>query len=321
MKTTQRVLELLTTTPSYLSGQEIADKLKLSRTAVWKAIKSLKEQGYEITSKPHVGYRYFENDTLNKTAILNALPADLELDLEIYATLPSTNLKAKELSLTAKNSRPLVIIADQQTAGYGRYQRPFVSPKDTGIYLSILLNNDQTDFDPGLLTTATAVCVTRTLKKLLNVEPTIKWVNDVLVDGKKVCGILTEGITDLETQALKQIIVGTGINFLTPLEAFSSELLERVGTLKEYVTQQKITRNQFIAEYLTQFFSLYQNYTDASFMVEYREASELIGKNFTLKRFNGQVEAKVLTIDDHGALVLDNGQTFNSGEVIKVRKA
>lgn len=321
MKTTQRVLELLTTTPSYLSGQEIADKLKLSRTAVWKAIKSLKEQGYEITSKPHVGYRYFENDTLNKTAILNALPADLELDLEIYATLPSTNLKAKELSLTAKNSRPLVIIADQQTAGYGRYQRPFVSPKDTGIYLSILLNNDQTDFDPGLLTTATAVCVTRTLKKLLNVEPTIKWVNDVLVDGKKVCGILTEGITDLETQALKQIIVGTGINFLTPLEAFSSELLERVGTLKEYVTQQKITRNQFIAEYLTQFFSLYQNYTDASFMVEYREASELIGKNVTLKRFNGQVEAKVLTIDDHGALVLDNGQTFNSGEVIKVRKA
>lgn len=321
MKTTQRVLELLTTTPSYLSGQEIADKLKLSRTAVWKAIKSLKEQGYDITSKPHVGYRYFENDTLNKTAILNALPADLELDLEIYATLPSTNLKAKELSLTAKNSRPLVIIADQQTAGYGRYQRPFVSPKDTGIYLSILLNNDQTDFDPGLLTTATAVCVTRTLKKLLNVEPTIKWVNDVLVDGKKVCGILTEGITDLETQALKQIIVGTGINFLTPLEAFSSELLERVGTLKEYVTQQKITRNQFIAEYLTQFFSLYQNYTDASFMVEYREASELIGKNVTLKRFNGQVEAKVLTIDDHGALVLDNGQTFNSGEVIKVRKA
>ena len=220
MKTSERVLELLTRSETYLSGQELADRLQLTRAAIWKAIKQLKEAGYQIDSKPHVGYRYTDSDTLNQTAILQALSSDLDLELQVFDSLPSTNLKAKELGLNTTLQTPLVVIADHQTAGYGRYQRDFISPKNTGIYLSILLANKSTDFDPGLLTTATAIAVTRTLEKTLALKPTIKWVNDVLVDDKKICGILTEGVADLETQSLSQVVVGTGINFLTEISTF-----------------------------------------------------------------------------------------------------
>ncbi|WOY88705.1 biotin--[acetyl-CoA-carboxylase] ligase [Ligilactobacillus murinus] len=320
MKTSERVLELLTRSETYLSGQELADRLQLTRAAIWKAIKQLKEAGYQIDSKPHVGYRYTDSDTLNQTAILQALSSDLDLDLQVFDSLPSTNLKAKELGLNTTLQTPLVVIADHQTAGYGRYQRDFISPKNTGIYLSILLANKSADFDPGLLTTATAIAVTRTLEKTLALKPTIKWVNDVLVDDKKICGILTEGIADLETQSLSQVVVGTGINFLTEISTFPPELQARVGTLAPYVKKNRLSRNRFIAIYLNEFFKIYQNYTTGSFMDEYRAHCELIGKHVTIQRPTGTLEAQVIDINDHGALVLKNGQVLNSGEVIKVRK-
>lgn len=320
MKTSERVLELLTRSETYLSGQELADRLQLTRAAIWKAIEQLRKAGYQIDSKPHVGYRYADSDTLNQTAILQALSLDLDLELQVFDSLPSTNLKAKELGLNTTSQTPLVVIADHQTAGYGRYHRDFISPKNTGIYLSILLANKSPDFDPGLLTTATAIAVTRTLEKTLALKPTIKWVNDVLVDDKKICGILTEGITDLETQSLSQVVVGTGINFLTEISTFPTELQARVGTLAPYVKKNRLSRNRFIATYLNEFFKIYQNYTTGSFMDEYRAHCDLIGKLVTIQRPTGTLEAQVIDINDHGALVLENGKVLNSGEVIKVRK-
>ena len=320
MKTTTRVLELLSSTSTYLSGQQIADQLQLSRTAVWKAIKALQDKGYAIKSKAHVGYCYVDDNTLNETLINQNLNNSLDLDILLYDSLPSTNLKAKELSLDPTLKRPVVLIADQQTAGYGRYQRSFLSPKKTGIYLSILLDNDQVDFDPGLLTTATAIAVTRTLEKLFPITPSIKWVNDVLVDGKKICGILTEGIADLETQTLNQIVVGTGINFATPMTAFPPELHQRIGSLAPYLAKTSVSRNQFIAEYLNQFFDIYQNYATGNFMPEYRAHCELIGKQVTIEQGQKQFNAKVSDINDHGALVLADGRILSSGEITKIRK-
>ena len=129
MKTSERVLELLTRSETYLSGQELADRLQLTRAAIWKAIEQLRKAGYQIDSKPHVGYRYTDSDTLNQTAISQALSLDLDLELQVFDSLPSTNLKAKELGLNTTSQTPLVVIADHQTAGYGRYHRDFISPK------------------------------------------------------------------------------------------------------------------------------------------------------------------------------------------------
>lgn len=318
MKNTDQILTLLSQHEDYFSGQELAKRLNISRTAVWKAVKSLQEQGHMIESRPHQGYRYLESNILNSARIKHYLAPQIDLDLLIFDSLPSTNLKAKELSLTT-SKRPLVVLADQQTAGYGRYSRQFISPKGTGIYLSLLLDNQRRDFDPGLLTTATAVALTRTLEQLLDLSPQIKWVNDIIVSDKKVCGILTEGITDLETRSLNQLVVGCGINFLTDPTTFTPELQKRAGSLRPYVLQAGISRNQFIAIFLNNFFTLYADYHTGAFMDEYRAHSNVIGHHVTITQGQKEFQAFVSDINAQGELVLQDGTHLASGEVTKIR--
>ena len=152
---------------NYTSGEELSNKLNISRTAVWKAVKQLKEQGYEISSKTRKGYCLVDNGVLN-TAFINKYLHTDNLDLHVYETIGSTNSEAKNISSQRHSTEPLVIISDQQTAGYGRYGRKFESPKNTGIYMSILLENQhQNDLNPGLLTTAVAIAVSRTYQKVI----------------------------------------------------------------------------------------------------------------------------------------------------------
>lgn len=318
MKNTDQILTLLSQHENYFSGQELAKRLNISRTAVWKAVKSLQEQGHMIESRPHQGYRYLDSNTLNSARIKYYLAPQIDLDLLLFDSLPSTNLKAKELSLTT-NKRPLVVLADQQTEGYGRYRRQFISPKGTGIYLSLLLDNSRLDFDPGLLTTATAVALTRTLEQLFELSPQIKWVNDIIVSDKKVCGILTEGITDLETRSLNQVVVGCGINFLTDPKTFPSELQQRAGSLRSYVLQTELSRNRFIATFLNNFFSLYADYYTGAFMAEYKAHSNVIGHHVTIIQGQKEFSAFVSDINTKGELVLQDGTCLASGEVTKIR--
>ena len=182
-----------------------------------------------------------------------------------------------------------------------------------------MLDNDDPDFNPGLLTTATAIAVTRTIEKLVHARCEIKWVNDVLVDGKKIVGILTEGVADLETQLIKHVIVGTGINYLTDPSEFPEEIRQRAGSLRRYTLDSGVSRNAFIANYLNEFFSLYKNYKAASFMDEYRAHSNTIGKDVTINRSGQTSEGHVATIDNQGRLVLSSGETLSSGEVTKIR--
>ena len=212
---------------------------------------------------------------------------------------------------------PYIIIANQQTNGYGRYGRNFTSPSQSGIYLSILLANEQTEFNPGLLTTAVALAMCRAIEKKLAASPKIKWVNDVVVDGKKVCGILTEGISNLETQSLSNIVVGAGINYLTA--DFPEEISQRAGSLRNYALKAKVSRNEFIATYLEEFFKLYQTYQTGDFMPEYRAHSNIIGKEVTITQGTKSFQGNVVTIDDDGAIVLADGRKFTSGEVTKIR--
>lgn len=319
MKTTEKILRLLTQQTDYLSGQELAEKLGLSRTAIWKAIQTLQANGYAIDSQPHRGYRLQDSGRLSETFIRRNLTTTQPLQFEIHDSLSSTNTRAKELGALPQTIDPQVIISDQQTGGYGRYGRTFASPKGTGIYLSLLLQNHQKNFDAGLLTTATATALCRALSSQLKIEPSIKWVNDVLWQGKKISGILTEGITDFETGNLKQIVVGVGIDYLTDPTTFSPELQERAGSLKSAVLASGVSRNSLIAAFLNEFFKLYPTFNSADFIADYRQYCTTIGQEVTLTQGSHLTTGRVASITDHGELVLEDGRIFSSGEITKLR--
>lgn len=318
MKTTEEVLAYLEQNESPVSGQEIADSLHISRTAVWKAIQSLQAKGYLIDSKPRVGYLLQDPPALSATFIQRNLKQPLKL--EIHQSLSSTNARAKELGTRAEHDIPQVIISEQQSKGYGRYGRAFASPKNTGIYLSILMQNQFKHFDAGLLTTATATALCRAIEKTLQIKPEIKWVNDVLVNGKKVSGILTEGVTDMETGQLKQVVVGVGINYLTDTTLFDPELAQRAGSLRQAVLAAKITRNKFITAFLNEFFALFPAFLSSDFMDDYRNYCTTLGQQVTITQGAQQITGLASAITDNGQLVLADGRTFSSGEITKIRR-
>ncbi len=319
MNTTQKVLTLLEQHFSPLSGQEIANKLAISRTAVWKAVKNLRQNGQVIQSKPHSGYLLLDPLSLSETFIKRNLTVSLPLRFKLHDSLDSTNIRAKEIGSVKTTKTPWIIISDQQTKGYGRYGRTFSSPAHTGIYLSILLKNDWKHFNAGLLTTATATALCKTIEQKLRIKPGIKWVNDVLWNEKKVSGILTEGITDMETGNLKQIVVGIGINYLTDTKIFDFATRKRAGSLRQAALNSQVSRNAFIASFLNEFFSLYPDFSSSNFMDEYRKYCTTLGKEVTITQGGKTITGIAEKISDTGALILKDGRNFSSGEITKIR--
>ena len=316
---TREVLRLISTAQQPLSGEKIAQELQITRAAIWKIIQKLQAAGYLIESRHRLGYVYHDNGKLNQYIIQRnlQLPAGYLLKFEIHQTIDSTNTRAKQLSLH-KNAPALAVISDRQTAGYGRYGRNYSSPSGN-IYLSLLLPNQSKQLDPGLLTTATALAVSLAIEKNLHVTPQIKWVNDLLLDGRKIAGILTEGVTNIETRSIDQVVIGIGINYLTKIDQLPAEVQQRAGSLRKFSLAANLTRNQFIAAVLNEFFQLYQNYQTGAFLAEYRKRCYLLQKEVTVTQNNQQLVATAVDIDDQGRLVLDAGQHLSSGEVVKVR--
>ncbi|WP_281165868.1 biotin--[acetyl-CoA-carboxylase] ligase [Liquorilactobacillus sicerae] len=319
MEYSNEILKMLSNTDQPLSGEKIAQSLKISRAAVWKIIQKLQANGYQIESQHRLGYIYHDNGKLNQYVIKKDLTVELsqQLDFEIHQTIDSTNTRAKQLSLQ-KHLHPLVILSDQQTAGYGRYGRNYSSPSGN-IYLSLLLPNPSQRLNPGLLTTATALAVSLAIEKKLLAQPQIKWVNDVLLDQKKIVGILTEAITNIETRSIDQVIIGIGINYLTRLDQLPPEIKSRAGSLRKFALAAQVTRNHFIAAVLNQFFQIYQTYQTGDFLPAYRQRCYLLGKEVTIQQGQQKMVGLVSDIDQQGCLVLSNGQHISSGEVTKIR--
>ena len=179
----------------YASGQELADTLGVSRNAIWKAVKALQAQGYTIESLPSTGYRLRQKaDILTRDAICEALHVPLKLHL--LDKVDSTNNYAKTLS---ELSLPQLVVSEEQTAGRGRLGRSFYSPAGKGIYMSFAFCPQLELSQAMLVTTMTAVAVCRALESLTGLHPKIKWVNDIYLNEKKLCGILTEAETNFET--------------------------------------------------------------------------------------------------------------------------
>lgn len=310
MSVKQNVIALLEENRSkVISGQELANQLHVSRAAIWIAIKTLKEEGYNIEATPNKGYVLLENsDVLSKQGIAYYLTE--EIDIFSYKTIDSTNTQMKKLAINGGKNHS-VIVSEEQSAGRGRFGRSFYSPAQKGVYMSVLLKTGDSLQNATMITIKTAVAVRRAIAKLYDIEVAIKWVNDLYYRGKKVCGILSEAISDFESGMIEAIIIGIGINVSTdnfPLE---------IASIATSLGLQEANRNQFIAEILNQLFAI----IDEDFKLvlnEYRMASCVLHKQITFNQKGEQFTGLVREINDLGNLVVSsNGaeMVLTAGEV------
>ena len=254
-------------------------------------------------------------DILLKEEILKYLNFALNPDqLFVLNTVSSTNLYCREL-LKKHPLHEALVVANTQTAGRGRMGRSFFSPQSTGIYMSLILDCDKIALDENLLTIAAGVAVCRTLKNLCKVDSAIKWVNDIFVNGKKVCGILAEGVIAPGTNCIKHIILGIGINISPPDNSFPTELQNIAGS----VFPKDITRNEIIAQIINVLHNIYMQDKVDKLIDEYKSCSLILEKKINFVQSNTVYTGIATDLNKAGNLIvrLENSEivTLKSGEV------
>ena len=326
MKTKEAVLLYLQEhTGEPISGEIMALALNKSRTSIWKAIQSLKKEGYSIESSTNKGYTLSQNnDVLSEQQINQELIQQhhpIDWNIQTMESTTSTNDLAK-IYANHNSTTPAIFISEEQTAGRGRLGRTFVSPSKTGLYISLCLFPTIALEDLSLITCATAVACIETLEQLTGKSLNIKWVNDLFYQDKKVGGILTEVISDFESQQVQSLIVGMGINLIDSPQSFPEELHSIVGSIfsskKEY-DNSSFNRNHFIAQFLEKWTFYYQNLSKREFISTYKEHSNVIGKFVNVFEGSQTYSAYAKDIDENGHLVVEKEDsslhTLSYGEV------
>lgn len=312
MSTKDKLLHYLKQHDTYVSGQDIADSLRLSRNAIWKAIDTLRHEGYVISSATKKGYKLEKVPSeLNHTLLQSQFP---NADIFVYDTIDSTNTQAKLFSdkLTKDFA---VFISKEQTQGRGRFNRQFHSPKGTGIYTSILYPARHLVSHLSLITPLVAVALLQALQKEIGVTVGIKWVNDLFYRQKKVVGILTEAITNVELNTINHLVIGFGIN-LYPDNSLPEELNDIVGHLSE----QPIDVNRLIHRILDELLTLLHQLPDISFLQTYKQHCFLINQPVTVHPTGSEsYPAIARDITNNGELVVEcldgSIKHLNYGEV------
>lgn len=301
-----------------ISGQELADMLNVSRTAVWKAINSLKDEGYLIGAATNKGYSLSNtSDLLSSEGIKLYLDEEFKnIPVIVYKTIESTNSEAKLLAVQ-NAEHGTTIIAEEQTKGRGRFGRDFFSPSDSGIYMSIILKPLLSIENSVLITTAAAVAVCEAIEKFISQAPKIKWVNDIFIGDRKVCGILTEAVTNFESGMMDSVVVGIGINVKTKNEDFPIELQNTAGAI--FNNGDNFIRNHLSAEIINNVLNITEHLESKNFMQSYRERSMILGEQILYNKNNNWYEGYASEINDSGELIIytADGQKIrlNSGEV------
>ena len=320
MTTKEKLLALLEDSKgTFFSGEEIARTLQVSRAAVWKAVNALREDGYTIDAATNKGYRLSpDSDILSPQGIRRFLkPEYRDLDLTVLPTAPSTNALVRE---KANQGRPegCVIVACEQTDGRGRYGRQFFSPVDSGVYLSLLLR--PTAYSPQqatCLTAAAAAAMCQAIEAVTGQQPGIKWVNDIFLHGKKVCGILTEAAVGLETGTLNYMVLGAGVNLYPPVKGFPEEIRPIAGSVLERSCPE--AKNRLVGEFLNRFWDFYSHPECRAYLEDYRARSLAIGRRVTVLSNGQAVSAYAYGIDDDFRLLVryENGDTeaLSYGEI------
>ncbi len=305
----------------YISGEQLSELLGVSRTAVWKWINQLKAEGYVIESQTKLGYRLVESpETLFSYEIEPYMNTKLIGKHIIYFdTLDSTNNEAKRLAEKSFEDGT-VLIADEQQSGRGRLGRNWVSPKGKGIWLTMMLKPQIAPKDASKLTIIAALAVVRAIRSICKVESQIKWPNDIVLNGKKICGILTE--MNAEMDGIHYLIIGIGVNANLDEGDLDETLLDKATSLKAEMNS-KVDRKVLIANILNEFEILYHDFikeaTIEKFFEEYKSSSATIGQQVKLVDRKGETIGFAEDLNIEGQLIVrkEDGTLIEvtSGEV------
>jgi len=296
-----------------LSGEALAGLLGLSRAAVWKRINRLKASGYAIEGSPRRGYRLLGlPDKLLPAEIMEGLKTRyLRGPIHHFDSLPSTNDLAKELG-SKDAAEGSLVVAESQTKGRGRLGREWDSPPAAGLYVSLLLRPLLPPTEMPQITLTAAVAVVRALRRSAGLTPGIKWPNDLLVDGKKLGGILTE--METESDRIRHLVVGLGLNinnreFPPPLNLTATSLVLATGS--------SISRREILQAWLEEFEALYDLFLNRDFeaiLDEWRSYNVTLGQTVTVRQGPKEISGLALDVAGDGALLLRQ----ETGEVIRV---
>ncbi|MGT2910528.1 bifunctional biotin--[acetyl-CoA-carboxylase] ligase/biotin operon repressor BirA [Streptococcus cameli] len=306
MKTYEKIYHILLKETEPISGEELARRLDLSRTSIWKAIQTLEKKGLTITSNRHTGYQLIDGDLLLPNDISTAIGIPVHYNMDSV----STQLDAK-VGMDTNHPSPALYLAPSQTGAKGRYGRPFFAAEQGGIYMSLRLSPHVpfSNFKPYTILVAAAIV--KTIQEKTGIPVQIKWVNDIYLNGKKVAGVLTEAISSMEAHTVTDVIIGVGINF--HLESFPKHLQGKAGNLFE--TQPSLSRQELIEAIWQTFFGT----SDEELMAVYKENSLVLGQEVSFVRQEQTYTGIAKKITDAGHLVVDleDGTTkvLFSGEI------
>lgn len=319
------VLKLLSRETGYSSGEAISRTLGVTRAAVNAAVKALREDGYEIESSTNKGYLLISSpDILSKGSIAALLPDDKSEAIHVFDSVDSTNNVLKDLSSKGAPSGT-VVIADHQTGGKGRRGRSFSSPSGAGVYLSYLLR-PEAGFDKiSDLTSWTAVAVADAIKNAYGLDSQIKWVNDLLMNRKKICGILTEVSVEGESGFIDTCIIGIGVNVNESSSDFPAEISEIATSISIENDGKKYFRAKLASEIIKSMDKLSSDWPDGSsyYLERYRDINVTAGSKITayslmVENGNGRM-GTALAINDDFSLKVEfadgSVSDLKSGEV------
>ncbi|MBL0388547.1 biotin--[acetyl-CoA-carboxylase] ligase [Tumebacillus sp. ITR2] len=309
----ETILHMLREAPGgFVSGEAMCQACGVSRTSIWKHIKELQDAGYEIEAVRNKGYRLVVSpDLVTAAEIREGLQTTLIGQSIVYRdTIDSTNTLAQQLAL---NGAPegTVVIADEQTSGRGRRGRQWFSPPHSGIWMSLILRPELPLAHAAQITLVAAVALCQALSRATGVKAGIKWPNDILFDGKKCCGILTE--MHAEFDQIHHLVVGIGINVNVPQEDFPDELQD-IATSLQAIRGERLPRAQVVRTVLEEFEPLYRQYVANGGFGTLRDAWKAnnitLGNRIVAHTARGDIEGKALDIDEFGVLLLekDNGE-------------
>lgn len=315
----EEILRLLRSADGYISGQELCNRFGVSRTAVWKTINQLKEAGYEIEAQQNKGYRLMAApDLMTEAEIKSLMHTDwVAKEVLYFDTIDSTNTKAQELAEKGYPSGTLVV-ADKQESGKGRRGRSWVSPSGTGIFMTLMIKPDINPNNASMLTLVAALAVAKAITSVTGEEALIKWPNDIVVNSKKVCGILTE--MNAQFDYINHIVVGIGINVHN--ESFPEEISQMASSLMIEAGGKRFHRAQIIAEtmsYFEQYYDTFLKTQDLSALVrEYDELLVNMNKAVRVLDPKEPFDGKAMGITPKGELIVDTWESrklVSSGEV------
>ncbi len=298
-----KILDLLKQNQSYVSGEQISNKIGVTRAAIWKGIKKLQEEGYIIESKTKIGYKLIQEPDVVTTSLLKPLLKNNKLVQEIYYKdeLNSTNEFAKSLAREGA-LEGTIVIADTQTSGKGRLGRTWVSPPKTGIWLSLILRPEIKPQHAGQLTLLSGLCMCEAIHNITGMNSYIKWPNDVVVNGKKVCGILTE--MNAEIERVNHVVLGIGVN--VNQNEFNEDLPYATSLSIEGKTNYK--RSIIVKEFIDIFEKAYETYkvseSLAEFLPRYENRCITLGKEVKIIEGGKEIIAKAINVEENGNLIV-----------------